>query len=271
MKRIVLGLVLATGCAKGSDFAGTAPPAPEPSRGAASIVTESDPAAGEDSGLADVAPSQRPGLGTEFGESRNSSMTTVPFTRSHGTPDVTLALFYDDFAGVRGMAERAGSALRSESRTSTDDGTFVLSVVDGNGELLTAADVAGKRFAIGAAGQRYSIGIENHSSARFEVVASVDGLDVIDGDEAAFHKRGYVLEPFSSVMIDGWRTSQQTVAAFRFGSVADSYAERRGMGRNIGVIGAAFFHEEGGVAWRDLHHADAIPTPFAPPPPARRF
>ena len=97
-------------------------------------------------------------------------------------------------------------------------------------------------------------------------------IDALDPDQGS--PRAWLYSVAHRVMIDGWRTSEETVAAFRFGTVEDSYAERRGKGRNIGVIGAAFFHERGGVAWRDLHQgdqADPFPKRFAPPPPARRF
>jgi hypothetical protein len=48
-------------------------------------------------------------------------------------------------------------------------------------------------YAIGEAGQRYTITVNNSSGMRVEAVASVDGLDV-DGKTADFAKRGY---PFS--------------------------------------------------------------------------
>lgn len=92
-------------------------------------------------------------------------------------------------------------------------------------------------------GQRYRIHVQNPTSQRMEVVVSVDGLDAVDGGEASLSKRGYVLAPFGDVTIEGWRTSLDSVAAFRFGSVHDSYAGRTGRDRNVGVIGVAFFSE----------------------------
>lgn len=296
----LFALVLVTGChgrhaapaphpAGGS---GQAPPSPSVGTGTAQAPvfaeeqTEPPPAshrdaAGSSEALADAdgalrreaRPRTRQGLGTSYGEQRFSSITTVPFERGARTPDVVLSLHYNDVDGLRQLARGTRSFHRASASQPTPDGTFVLRVVDENGRELAGADIAGRRYAVGAPGQRYQIGLENHSGARFEVVASVDGLDVIDGDEAGFDKRGYVLEPFSSVMLEGWRTSEDTVAAFRFSSIEDSYAERRGKGRNVGVIGAAFFHEEGGIAFNELqrrHGADPFPSQFAPPPPPRR-
>ena len=75
---------------------------------------------------------------------------------------------------------------------------------------------------------------------------SVDGLDVIDGKDASFAKRGYLIDPHGDLEIDGWRTSNEEVAAFRFGSVSSSYSNKKhGKTRNVGVVGLALFHERG--------------------------
>ncbi len=79
-----------------------------------------------------------------------------------------------------------------------------------------------------------------------EVVLSVDGLDVMDGRAASFRKRGYLLRPNGIVKVDGFRQSNEAVAAFRFSSVSGSYANlKHGDTRNVGVIGVAVFHEYG--------------------------
>jgi hypothetical protein len=213
---------------------------------------------------------RRPGLGTEYGEQRPSSIVPRRFVRGRSTPDVVLSMFYDDFAGVRARGHSDFSS--ASSRVATPDGALALTVVDERGRTLPAAQIGAKRIVVGEVGQRYRIGVENGSTQSFEVVVSVDGLDVMDGDEAGFTKRGYIAPPLSSVMIDGWRTSTDTVAAFRFSSIEESYADRTGRPRNVGVIGVAFFHEEGGMPWEELQreNADPFPNRFAPPPPPRR-
>jgi hypothetical protein len=123
---------------------------------------------------------------------------------------------------------------------------------------------------VGEAGRRYNLRISNQTAGRFEVVASVDGLDVIDGKTATPGKRGYILNPNSTLTIDGFRTSDESVAAFRFAAVRDSYAARTGDDRNVGVIGFAFFAERGSrwttdeVARRES--ADPFPGRYATPP-----
>ena len=42
----------------------------------------------------------RPGLGTEFGERRNSRVTTVSFERARSRPDRVLTLRYNDAPGL---------------------------------------------------------------------------------------------------------------------------------------------------------------------------
>ncbi len=102
---------------------------------------------------------------------------------------------------------------------------------------------AGRRFVLGAIGERYRLHIVNPTAGRVEAVVSVDGLDAIDGRPAHPGKRGYLVGPYDDVVVEGWRTSLDTVAAFRFSSVHASYAARTGPDRNVGVIGVAFFRE----------------------------
>jgi hypothetical protein len=101
----------------------------------------------------------------------------------------------------------------------------------------------GDNFVEGRAGDRYALRVRNNTGRRVEVVATVDGLDVVDGKTGGFSKRGYVIAPWQTYDIEGFRLDMGRVAAFRFGSVADSYAARKGDARNVGVIGVAFFAE----------------------------
>lgn len=262
----------------GYAHAGTtsSPPAPAP----AAEAYGGDGAAGaahqpydyEDSTVA-TAPTVRPGLGTSYGEQHFSQVTTAPFVRGATQPDVLLALWYNDVDGVRQAQGAFGSGFDSFAQAATTDGAFVVSVVDESGYAMSSAQVGDKRYVVGQPGQRYKLTVQNNSPHRYEVVASVDGLDVIDGQTASLAKRGYILDPWGSITIDGWRTGNDSVAAFRFSGMEDSYADRKGEGRNIGVVGFAFFHERGGVPWQELQRrdgADPFPGRFAEPPPPRR-
>ena len=111
-----------------------------------------------------------------------------------------------------------------------------------HGAPLTIYRHAGKSWVEGRRGERFSIRIANHTRRRVEVVVSVDGLDVVDGERADHRsKRGYLLAPHQTYDIDGYRLSYSEVATFRFSDIGDSYAARRGDARRVGVVEAAFY------------------------------
>lgn len=126
--------------------------------------------------------------------------------------------------------------------------TFEAELIDAGGSRLPLYFHRGQRWVMGNLGQRYRIHLRNPTAARVEAVVSVDGLDAVDGRTASIDKRGYILRPFGEITIEGFRTSLDSVAAFRFSSVRDSYAGRKGQDRNVGVIGVAFFRERAPVA-----------------------
>ncbi|CAN5888649.1 hypothetical protein BH11MYX4_BH11MYX4_66600 [soil metagenome] len=220
-------------------------------------------------------PESRPGLGTEFGEARTSRVHDVTFVREAGRPFAIAALNYNDRRGVEALASAASRGASSRS-VATGGGAVTIAIRDANGDPLEAVRAGDRTFVIGQAGQRYSIVLQNHTSHRFEAVGTVDGLDVINGKPGTFDNRGYVLLPFATLEIEGFRTSTAQVAAFRFAAVADSYAAQTGNARNVGVIGIAFFSERGDsfVPESETRLRDtASPFPadprFAPPPPRR--
>lgn len=215
---------------------------------------------------------ERPGLGTEWGETRESRVSSAPFERQDfSTPLSTASFFYNDESGVRAMLG-SGYWDRRTDGVSAARGAITIRVVDDRGAPLPTFAAGGRSYVMGHDGARYSLRIENQTGARFEAVATVDGLDVIDGQPGSFEKRGYLIAPWSTVEIDGFRRSEDEVAAFRFGRVKDSYAAKRGNDRNVGVIGVAVFQERGSsFPWsqRELERrdsADAFPGRFAPAP-----
>jgi hypothetical protein len=135
-----------------------------------------------------------------------------------------------------------------------------------HGHALTSVRHRGQTFVAGERGERYEIVVTNNTSDRIEVVVSVDGRDAVSGKLGDFTKqRGYVLDPFGSVIIDGFRTSLEQVAAFRFAGVEDSYTARQGTPQHAGVIGVAVFKEQ------PQHHlADgSVAVPEAATPSSR--
>jgi hypothetical protein len=191
-------------------------------------------------------------------------------------PSTIVELHYNDREGALRMLPEGGWA-RAEKRASSG---ITVRVVDSGGQTLPALVRGARVVAVGAPGERYALAIENPTSRRFEVVASVDGLDVLDGQAARVDKRGYLVAAYSSVIIDGFRRSNEEVAAFRLGDVARSYAASKGQSRNVGVLGFAFFDErrppalEPSAPWhrptsedtRLRRRADPFPGDYARPP-----
>lgn len=192
-------------------------------------------------------PQRRPGLATRWGEQRRSQVSSAPFVRAERTAPFALAkLFYNDAQGVREMAERFGGVRYNLRHFAIAGGYLDVALRDGGGRFITGFQAGGNNYLPASNGDRYTIVIQNHSPGRVEAVVSVDGLDVIDGTAASPSKRGYLLDPYGDLEIEGFRTSTSEVAAFRFGAVGRSYAaQKHGNTRNVGVIGVALFHERG--------------------------
>ncbi len=140
----------------------------------------------------------------------------------------------------------------------------------GGGELPSALQ-GGTLYYAGQAGQQYIIRVTNNGPARVEVVVTVDGRDVVSGDLGNYKKqRGYIVEPFSSIAIDGFRQSLAQVAQFRFGGLETSYTGLRGTPQHAGVIGVAVFEERArrGQKSGPLAVGPSPTTSGSSPPPA---
>jgi hypothetical protein len=100
-----------------------------------------------------------------------------------------------------------------------------------------------KTYIEGKEGTEFSLRLKNNSGHRVLFVPTIDGLSVMDGKEASFNSRGYIVDSYSSDTIDGWRTSDDDVAKFFFSKLKESYAAKSGKSGNQGVIGCAVFEE----------------------------
>jgi hypothetical protein len=234
------------------------PAAPPPTSTAVGLRAQPAPALSpppaRSDGLRSEAPRsvERPGLATSWGETRSSRVHEVSFERAdEEQPSATASIFYNDRTGTEAMASyELRRAARVDEPVAVRGG-LAIALVDESGAPLAALSVGGRIHVVGEAGRSYSVVVENHTPLRYEAVISVDGLDVLDGKAASLRKRGYIIEPFGKLVVDGFRKSLYEVAAFRFGSVGASYAARTGSDRNVGVIGLAFFGERGATPWSD--------------------
>lgn len=189
---------------------------------------------------------ERPGLATGFGPSLRSPWSRESFIRRSKSPAGTGLIYYNDRSGIDAMT---GYKYRTDATQQIAGGLIEWSIKSGFGSP-TVYESGGRRFLVGKQGASYSILLKNRAKSRLEVVLSVDGLDVIDGKTASFAKRGYIIAPGATLEVHGWRTSPDTVARFQFSTVGGSYANlRHGETRNVGVIGAAVFTEQGVDPW----------------------
>jgi hypothetical protein len=128
-----------------------------------------------------------------------------------------------------------------------------------SGDIAAEHRHRGSTYVAGRPGDRYAVRLSNRSGARVLVVLSVDGVNAITGETAATGQAGYVLGPWQTADITGWRKSDAEAAAFYFTALPDSYAARTDRPQNVGVIGAAVFRER--TPW-------LRPAPFPPAPVA---
>ena len=225
-------------------------------------------------------------LGTQWGEGRESVTQSVQASRL--TPNQARDLGqmrYTDEASIRralgGGADRQLNALLA-------GGDVEWQVSNGSGTVWPIFSRPGARdyYLAGRSGERYELVYTNRSARYYEVVATVDGLDVLTGQPGSVGNDGYLLRPGERLVIDGFRKSDREVAAFRFSAKGRAYANNTPTGdaRNVGVIGTALFEvrlDQPDLAMPrrstapaagepQAFPADPAPRSFAPPPQYRR-
>ena len=233
---LVLPAVLLTACAK-----------PSNTNSSADRSTAATPSAAAETSAA--AADER--LGTAWGDERDSRVTTVNLERV-GDVLSSVSVYYSG-----GDKSARGTKINSISLLA---GQVQFSIIDDNGKPLPTYRQGSDYAVQGKAGQSYRLKYVNSSNKTYEVIASVDGLDVLSGTQASQYNSGYVLSPKETLIIDGFRKDTNTVASFTFSAPEDSYANHNTQGdiNNTGVIGTAFFE------LREPKHTE--PKSFAPPP-----
>ncbi len=141
------------------------------------------------------------------------------------------------------VAAAAAAACTSPPAAAVGSIVDVQIVDRARGETLTTWRHRGSAWVAGRPGDRYAVRLTNRSGGRVLVVLSVDGVNAVSGENAAVGQTGYVLAPYQTADITGWRKSYAEAAAFYFTALPDSYAARTGRPDNVGVIGAAVFRE----------------------------
>ncbi|MDD3006679.1 MAG: hypothetical protein PHX30_03810 [Candidatus Pacebacteria bacterium] len=121
-----------------------------------------------------------------------------------------------------------------------------MEIIGKNGIPKTEYDYKGETFVESCKGEKYSIRLHNDSPYVILFVPSVDGLSVINGEEASKNSGGYLIRPWGSLNVPGWRLNdkEEEVTHFCFDSIPQVYASQMGTPNNIGVIGAIIYYEE---------------------------
>jgi hypothetical protein len=132
----------------------------------------------------------------------------------------------------------------AEAQAQHQSGSYAVELLI-NGAPQPVYSSGGQSFVAGAYGAAYQIRVNNRSGRRIEAVVAIDGRDVVTGQPVHPRRhRGYIIQPWSSASIDGFRSSTATVAAFRFSSIPESYAWRTGTSWGIGTVRVWIFEEE---------------------------
>ncbi|EKT54093.1 hypothetical protein [Providencia burhodogranariea] len=202
-------------------------------------------------------------LGTKWGENINSSVNNVSATRLTQTPHDTVTIHY--------RGERIPSHVYTQSYIPLLP--IEVKVIGENGQPMPIyRDREGQYILPANEGMRYALHITNNDKIKsFEVITTVDGLDVLNGQIGSYQNSGYLIRPGKQLEIEGFRKNSNQVAAFRFAAPEASYVNQNIQGdeRNIGVIGVAIFEVR-----EELPDCEANPFPaendYAPVPCRKR-
>ncbi|HVM33609.1 MAG TPA: hypothetical protein VMU88_10775 [bacterium] len=129
---------------------------------------------------------------------------------------------------------------------------FQVEVVSDSQGVEAESAREGRPFVSAVKGDRFSVRLTNPLPVRVAVNLTVDGINSISGKPAGISEGDkWMIEPFGSITVPGWQVSQGQSRRFFFTDKPKSYAKWRGenLGRdlsaNCGVIGAAFFWNQG--------------------------
>jgi len=221
------------------------------------------------SGCANMHPydgSAAPAVGTAWGEDVSSKVQEVYAERETREPTEIILINYP-----------AQNPAGSNKVYSIRSGDLEYAIRDASFRslpLFSHYSRGERQYSVPArVGEKYQLYVRNHSrDTNYEIVATVDGLDVLNGKPGSLNNNGYIVNAGTSLSVQGFRKDRNTEAAFTFAEVTASYAANSVHGdvRNVGVIGFAAF-ELKGKAKKTLPPCSAQAFPgdnngYAPPP-----
>ena len=136
--------------------------------------------------------------------------------------------------------------------------------------LYRGAEDLNRHYFAAERGENYALRIRNHTGRRVGVLIAVDGLNVVNGERSRLGRGEpmYVLDPWETAVIQGWRTSLEHVRQFVFVDEQRSYASRTGQANgDMGWIRLLAFEEDRPVAinqFRDDRRRKSSPRAATP-------
>lgn len=175
--------------------------------------------------------------------SRSSNSRLVAFARPEAAPKLLVAALMGSSILALALVAKPAHAVHLPTESSIGSLTSVSVIDRDSGRLLPVYRYRGEYWVAGIPGAKYSIAVTNRQGERVLAVVSVDGVNVLNGETAAFHQAGYVFGGHQRYEVAGWRKSDQEIAAFNFVASPRSYAQRTGRPDHVGSIGVAVFRE----------------------------
>ena len=182
--------------------------------------------------------------GTASAESLASPVKPLLAARLTPTqPDQLASIAYSDAAALR---RSLGKAVDRRSSLQLAQGNIEWAVVDDYKRPLPL--VRSRRgdgaFQLGATeGTPYCLVFRNLGDRNYEIVATVDGQDVLGGTPGSPNNRGYLLAARDELVIKGFRKGRDEVEPFRFASPNRVHAGKPVAGDvpGAGVLGVAIY------------------------------
>jgi hypothetical protein len=148
--------------------------------------------------------------------------------------------------------------LPVESARSIAQGPLEVSVrvAGSTATLFQPADRSDRWYLQARKGGNYEVRVRNTTGERLAFVIAVDGINAINGKKSHLgsDEPMYVLDPWQTTTVKGWRKDLGNVSKFVFVDEERSYAARTDQANgDLGWIRVAAFNEFRPVAWgRDL-------------------
>jgi hypothetical protein len=129
--------------------------------------------------------------------------------------------------------------------------------------LFQSADRGDRWYLQAKKGGSYEVRVRNTTGQRLAFVIAVDGINAINGTRTHMgsDEPMYVLDPWATTTVKGWRKDMGNVSKFVFVDEARSYAARTDQANgDLGWIRVAAFNEFRPVAWGNVYRDQAGST-----------